>query len=101
MIFVDDLSFEKYEKTSSILLFSAPWCIPCTNYYPTLVKLSEEIKEINFLKIDIDESQDLTSKFGIRSVPTLAFLKDGELIDILVGVQSLESLRFVIQKHYG
>jgi len=101
MILVDDTTFENFKKASALLLFSAPWCAPCTALYPTIIKLSEEFPDINFLKINVDESPDLTSEFGVRTVPTLMFLRDGELVDSLIGVHSLEKLRYVIKENFN
>jgi len=100
MIFVNETSFSNFRTTTSILLFSAPWCVPCKNFYPTLVKLSEEFDGINFLKIDIDESPDIPQEFGIQSVPTLVFLREGEFINMIVGVHSLEKLRYAIKENF-
>lgn len=100
MIFVDKISFSNFRTTTSILFFSAPWCIPCKNFYPTLVKLSEEFGEINFLKIDVDESPEIPQEFGVKSIPTLVFLREGEFIDTVIGVQSLEKLRYTIKENF-
>lgn len=100
MIFVDDISFSNFRTTTSILFFCAPWCMPCKNFYPTLVKLSEEFGEINFLKIDVDESPEIPQEFGVKSVPTLVFLREGEFINMLVGVHSLEKLRYAIKENF-
>lgn len=84
---------DEYLEGLSVLCFSASWCVPCKGYKPTILKLSEEFKEVNFLHIDIDSSPELTEEYSIRSVPALVFLKDGELVDTIFGVHSFEELK--------
>lgn len=100
MVFVDDTTFENFRNTSALVLFSACWCMPCKAYYPTIVKLSEEFQEINFLKIDVDESPEITHEFGVKSVPAIILLKNGELQDSLIGVHSLEKLRYLVKENF-
>ena len=64
----------------TILNFSALWCSPCKQMSPIVTELSKEYDgKIDLYKVDIEEEEDLTSKFGIRSVPTFLFIdKNGE-----------------------
>ena len=69
--------------------FSAVWCQPCQQ----MARLLEEIEsnyegQISFVKMDVDECQDVANQLGIRSIPTLVLLKNGEPSGYLVGAQS-------------
>lgn len=66
--------------------FFATWCGPCKKLSPTLDEVSEELgKQVNIVKVDVDESEDLAMDYGIRSVPTVLFFKNGQQVDKFVG----------------
>jgi len=70
-----------------IVDFWAEWCGPCKTLSPILEELSDEMKnEINVVKINLDENQDLAMKYSIRSIPTLLLFKEGNLVDTKVGL---------------
>ena len=70
-----------------IVDFWAEWCGPCKMLTPILEELSNEMKnEINIVKVNLDENQDLAMKYSIRSIPTLLLFKDGNLVDTKVGL---------------
>ena len=69
----------------TVLYFTADWCKPCS----CLSQIEEELtssKDIDVLKIDIDDNTELMSKYKIKSVPTLIFLKDKVEVDTMVGL---------------
>ena len=66
--------------------FSATWCGPCKKIAPIIEELAAEYEgKVNIFKCDVDENDELTSKFGIRNVPTVIFLKGEEVVDKHVG----------------
>jgi len=65
--------------------FYAEWCMPCLMLAPIIDDLADEIKEVKFVKINIDENQELASKYSVSSIPCLVIFKDGEEVDRLVG----------------
>jgi thioredoxin 1 len=67
----------------------AGWCGPCKMISPIYDKLSEEYSA-KFTKINIDENQDLAVKLGIRAIPTFLAVKDGKVIDRLIGAHGLQ-----------
>jgi thioredoxin 1 len=68
-----------------ILYFSAAWCGPCQTLGPIIESLSGQI---NYEKIDVDNNQDLSIKYGVRNIPTLVLVENGEAVSRLTGVQS-------------
>ena len=69
-----------------VLDFSATWCGPCKKIAPIIEELAEEYAgRVVVGNCDVDESDELTAKFGIRNVPTVLFIKNGEVVDRHVG----------------
>src|SRR6187455_2579251 len=66
--------------------FWAPWCGPCRLIAPLLDEIAtEHADRFKIAKVNIDESPQLAANFGVRSIPTLLFVKDGKLRDQVVG----------------
>lgn len=66
--------------------FSATWCGPCKRIAPIISELAEEYAgRIVVGKCDVDDNPELTTRFGVRNVPTVVFLKNGEVVDRNVG----------------
>lgn len=71
---------EKISASGVVVVdFFATWCGPCKMLAPVLEQAADQIQDVKFYKVDIDQEPDLTSQFGIMSVPTLLFFKDGKL----------------------
>lgn len=74
-----------------VIKFGAEWCSPCTQLEPTIISLKEkynvEGSGVEIISIDIDLDPDTSSKYGIRSVPTILFFKGDEVIDKMVGFE--------------
>ncbi len=80
--------------------FWAEWCGPCRMVSPTVEELSKEYKDkVNFVKVNVDQNNELASKYNVFSIPTLAIFRDGKVIAQTAGAASKESLRTYIDKH--
>ncbi|MBP2002094.1 thioredoxin 1 [Paenibacillus shirakamiensis] len=97
---VSDQSFSsEVEGDGTVLVdFWAPWCGPCKMLAPILDELSSEV-DVKIAKVNVDENPESASRFGVMSIPTLIFFKDGQPVDKVVGVNSKESLKNMIAKH--
>lgn len=77
-----------------VLDFYADWCGPCRALLPTVEKLAEEYKEdVEILKVNVDEQRALAQKFNVRSIPSLFFMKNNQVLDSLRGMVSEKVLR--------
>lgn len=77
---------EVTQKGVSLVDFWAPWCGPCRMLAPVIDELAAEFSgRANICKVNTDEESDLSTQFGIRSIPTIIFMKDGEIKDQLIG----------------
>lgn len=80
--------------------FWAEWCGPCKMIAPVLEEIDTEMSEkVKIVKLDVDNNQETAGNFGVMSIPTLIFFKDGEIVDKVVGYQPKEALVEVINKH--
>ena len=71
----------------SVVDFSATWCGPCQVLKPTIEALAGEMAgKVNIGKLDIDGAPEIASQFGVTSVPTIIFFKDGQQVDSMIGV---------------
>ncbi len=99
-----ELTNENFESTVSsgvsLVDFWAPWCGPCRMIAPVIDELADEYDgKANICKVNTDEQQDLATKYGIRSIPTILIMKDGEIVDQVVGASSKQALADKIN-HY-
>ena len=86
---INENEFEPLVKNSKgvvVLDFFATWCGPCKMLSPILEQVEQE-NIANIYKVDVDDNFDLAKSFGIMSVPTLLFFKDGELKDKQIGLR--------------
>jgi len=86
---ITDANFEEVVLKSDkpvMIDFWAQWCGPCLNLAPVVEELAEEFKDQFVIgKMDVDNNSSTPSQFGIRSIPTLLFFKNGQLVDKQIG----------------
>lgn len=81
-----------------LLDFWAPWCGPCLALMPTIEKLQEEVGDKFVIgKVNVDENQKLAVQFNVSAVPTLVFLKEGEIRKQLAGLQPENTIRETLE----
>jgi thioredoxin 1 len=98
---VTDQTFTAETNNGIVLAdFFATWCGPCKMIAPVLEELDQDMgNQVKIVKIDVDQSQETANKFGIMSIPTLLVMKDGKVVDTLVGFKSKEALEEALNKH--
>ena len=70
--------------------FWAPWCGPCRMLSPVVDQVAEEVEEVSFGKVNVDEEKELASRYGIMSIPALVLFHDGKAVDSMVGFRPKE-----------
>lgn len=74
--------------------FFANWCGPCKAMLPVIEELASEYEgKVKIVKINVDESTDVPSKFNVMSIPTFIMFKDGEAVETFVGMKSKEEMK--------
>jgi len=93
---VQDEEFEKMvvgSQKPAVVDFWAVWCEPCKKLDRVLEEMAEEYGEVvSFYKVDVNESQQTISRYAVRSIPTLLFFNEGEIVDQAIGSVSKEVL---------
>lgn len=96
---ITDATFETETKEGLVLVdFWATWCGPCRMQAPILEKLSQEFSEdeLKILKMDVDENPETARAFGIMSIPTLLFKKDGQVVKQVAGVHTADQIKAIV-----
>jgi len=96
-IHVTDAEFEAKvlkSDTPVIVDFWAPWCGPCRMIAPALEELAKEYDgKVVIAKVNTDENPQWAMKYGVQGIPTMLFVKDGELVDRMVGAAPKPSIQ--------
>lgn len=86
---VTDSNFAELVKNNSkpaVVDFWAPWCGPCRAISPIVEELASEYEgRVDIYKCNVDENSDVVVENGVRNIPTIIFVKNGEVVDKLVG----------------
>ncbi len=84
---------------AAVIDFTATWCGPCQALAPILDKLATEFKgKVSIGKCDIDENPDIAGEYGVMAVPTLLFIKNGQVVDQHAGLLPESNLRQRLSK---
>jgi thioredoxin 1 len=102
---VTDADFEtEIEKHDGLAVvdFWATWCAPCRIIAPVLDQIAAEYQgKVKVTKLDVDTNVRTSSRFNVRSIPTILFFKNGKLVDQVVGAVPKQALEGKIREHVG
>ena len=95
---VKKISQEEFEQVKNddiaVIDFSAEWCGPCKMLAPVMEELSEELAgQVEFYNADTDENMDLAMANKVTNIPALFLIRDGQIVDKMVGFQSKQALK--------
>jgi len=102
-VIVTDDNFDREVKGHEGLVlvdFYADWCMPCRMIAPTLEQLAKDYEgRLKVARLDVDKNTGRAAEFSVTGIPTLMLFKDGEPVERLVGLQTADALKAVIEKH--
>lgn len=87
-------------KGAALVDFFATWCGPCQMQGAIIDNLTEEMKDqpVKIGKVDVDESNNIAQQYGVMSIPTLIFFKNGQAVETLTGLRSKDELKEKLEK---
>ena len=95
---ITDKEFDEVIKTGKVLVdFYADWCGPCKMLSPVIDELSEELSDVNFYKLNVDESDEVVRKYSVMSIPTLLVFEQGELKATSVGFKNKDQVKELLK----
>lgn len=101
-IIITDSNYKSEIEESSVPVvvdIYAVWCGPCQQMEPTFTSLEKEYEGVcKFAKLNVDQARDLAIKFGVTSVPTFLFIKNGKILNKETGYMSKEELKSKIDQ---
>ncbi len=97
----DNFDEEVIKSTTPIIVdFWAEWCGPCRAIGPVIEELSKEYDgKVNVGKVNVDNNPQVSMNYGITSIPAILFIKDGQVVDKLVGAQPKGNFVKKIEAH--
>jgi len=100
VLHLDDSNFDDQVSQGVTLVdFWAPWCGPCRMQSPIIDQIAETVgSKAKVAKVNVDEAVSVASSLGVQSIPTLLVLKDGQVVQTYVGVQSQDKLLDAIEQ---
>ncbi|MBR0462283.1 MAG: thioredoxin [Erysipelotrichaceae bacterium] len=101
MKIVDREEFNELKKEGNLVVdFYADWCGPCKMLGPVMETVAEDYPEVTFVKVNVDEEPELAESYGIMSIPSVFFLKDGEIVKQFLGLQQERNIREMLDEAY-
>lgn len=94
VIHLDKEDFNDIISNGKVVVdFFATWCGPCKMLGPVFEKVSDEVNDVKFVKLDVDKFNDIAREYGVMSVPTLILFENGKEIRKEIGFMSEDKLK--------
>jgi len=97
VIEIKESDFKEKIKGPKVLVDCyAEWCGPCKMLGPIIEELASQTENCEFYKLNVDEAEEVTTEYGIMSIPTILYFENGELKSKNVGFKTLEELKEIV-----
>ena len=93
-------NFNREIANNDLLLvdFWAEWCGPCKSMHPIFTRMAKKYKRVRFARVNVDNAQDIESKYGVQSIPTFIMFKNGEIVNTMVGAVGEPGIHMICKK---
>ncbi len=93
-----DKEFDEVIKNGKVLVdFYAEWCGPCKMLSPIIDELAEELRDVNFYKLNVDDSDEVVRRYSVMSIPTLLVFENGELKNSSLGFKTKDEVKELLK----
>ena len=103
VVHLDSKNFDSFIASHkiSVVDFWAEWCAPCFILAPIIEELAQDYPQVGFGKVNADENPDIAARYGVMSLPTVIFFKDGEPVDEVIGAVPREEIEIRVKSLLG
>ena len=97
LIHLENENYDELIKEGIVVVdFFATWCGPCRMLGPIIEKLGNSMNNVKFIKVDVDKHEELARRYGVMSIPTIIFFKDGKEVTKRIGFIPEEGIKEII-----
>ena len=101
---ITDLNSTNFDQTVSaeiptLVDFWAEWCGPCKSMHPIFENLSKKYPGVKFARVNVDQNQDISTRFGVQSIPTFIMFKSSQIVDKMMGAVGAPGIHMICKKH--
>ncbi|WP_119571105.1 thioredoxin [Candidatus Nitrosotenuis aquarius] len=97
---LNSANFDAITSQGLVLVdFWAEWCGPCKMMHPVFERMAKKYQHIKFARVNVDQNQDISMKFGVQAIPTFIMFKDGKQVDRMMGAVGEPGIHMIAKKY--